>query len=229
HNIHDAVNYHAQKQGKFDISDMYRYPLPDTLGIHIDRHDGRAIETVAAGSPAAKAGLKAGDVITHVDGQPIISIADIQWVLDAKPKGDASVTLTVRRGGNAADYTVHMAAGWKKADFTWRGSMWAVRPRPGFWPPLLKDEEIKARGLDPSRKYMKVNWINQDLPEGQSAYKAGLRKGDVILAVNGKEVDWEPKELHVYMRTQMKPNDTLRLTILRGGQKKQIDYELTFK
>ena len=74
---------------------------------------GAAITQVRAGSPAAKAGLKAstgttavggedyptgGDVITQVDGKSVTSAADLQQLIDAKKPGD-KVTLTVVRAG----------------------------------------------------------------------------------------------------------------------------------
>jgi putative serine protease PepD len=74
---------------------------------------GAAITQLRAGSPAAKAGLKAstgttavggedyptgGDVITKVDGKSVASAADLQQLIDAKKPGDR-VTLTVVRSG----------------------------------------------------------------------------------------------------------------------------------
>jgi regulator of sigma E protease len=57
----------------------------------------RAVDRVDAGSPAARAGLRPGDVIVAVDGKPVKSFASIHDQIAAS-KG-RSVTLTVSRGG----------------------------------------------------------------------------------------------------------------------------------
>jgi len=59
---------------------------------------GAVITKVEPGSPAQKAGLRPGDVIEEVDGQPIRSLASLQEVLYLIRPG-AQVTLTVVAGG----------------------------------------------------------------------------------------------------------------------------------
>jgi putative serine protease PepD len=59
--------------------------------------DGAAIQSVGAGSAAAKAGLKAGDVVTKVDNEQITSTASLIATIRGYRPGD-TVTLTVQRG-----------------------------------------------------------------------------------------------------------------------------------
>ena len=54
---------------------------------------GALITSVTENSPAAKAGLKAGDVITAIDGEPVTSPGDITRVLNKKETGDVSLTV----------------------------------------------------------------------------------------------------------------------------------------
>jgi putative serine protease PepD len=69
------------------------------LGVSIDPTASSArIAEVKSSTPAAKAGLKAGDVVTAVDGKTIVSGDDLTRAIDAHKPGD-SVTLTYRRGG----------------------------------------------------------------------------------------------------------------------------------
>ena len=65
---------------------------------------GAAVGAVTAGGPAATAGLKAGDVVTAVDGKPIEGSADLVAAIAAKAPGD-QITLTVKRGGDTTDIT----------------------------------------------------------------------------------------------------------------------------
>jgi putative serine protease PepD len=76
------------------------------LGIRIEDVSGGArVTQVVSGSPAAKAGLKTGDVITAFDGRTITS-ADVLTAAVFNAKSGQSVTITVRRGGA----TKHLSA-----------------------------------------------------------------------------------------------------------------------
>jgi C-terminal processing protease CtpA/Prc len=61
--------------------------------------DGYAVMDVAAGGPAATAGLAVGDVITSIDGRKPgeLSLADARKLLRTTSTG-TSVAMTVRRG-----------------------------------------------------------------------------------------------------------------------------------
>jgi putative serine protease PepD len=69
---------------------------------------GALVQVVAAGSPAAKAGLKVGDLIVAIDGQAVQSYGElVSRIRDHKP-GD-KVTLKVVRGGNETTITATLA------------------------------------------------------------------------------------------------------------------------
>ena len=69
------------------------------MGIHIeDTADGAKVISVVAGSPAAKAGLKVGDVITSFDGHETTS-ADALTAAVFNAKSGDTVTVTVHRDG----------------------------------------------------------------------------------------------------------------------------------
>ena len=54
---------------------------------------GVLITSVTENSPAAKAGLKAGDVITAVDGEKVDSTGDVSRVINKKQEGEVSLTI----------------------------------------------------------------------------------------------------------------------------------------
>jgi putative serine protease PepD len=66
---------------------------------------GARISKIVAGSPAAKSGLKVGDVITAFDGHPVTSADDLTAAVSAAKVGDKA-TVTVRRGGSTEHLTV---------------------------------------------------------------------------------------------------------------------------
>ena len=65
---------------------------------------GAIIQEVTPNSPASKAGLKAGDRVTSVDGQAIQSYSEMVARIRAHQPGD-KVSLTVERGGNQTTIT----------------------------------------------------------------------------------------------------------------------------
>jgi serine protease Do len=78
------------------------------LGVLID--DGKAGPTVRQampGSGAATAGIKAGDVITHINGQPVRSMVELQGTVRKYRVGDV-VKVTVRRADEKLEFSVRL-------------------------------------------------------------------------------------------------------------------------
>jgi serine protease Do len=73
-------------------------PLTKQLADHFGVTGGSLINDVRENSPAAKAGLKAGDIITEIDGKPVRGDRDLIRDMGEKKEGD--VTLTIVRNGN---------------------------------------------------------------------------------------------------------------------------------
>jgi serine protease Do len=79
-------------------------PLSKQLAEYFGVSEGILITSVVENSPAAKAGLKAGDVITAVDGEKVDSPGDVTRAINKKE--DGSITLTVVRDHNSRSVTV---------------------------------------------------------------------------------------------------------------------------
>jgi putative serine protease PepD len=62
---------------------------------------------VSKDGPAALAGLKAGDVVTRIDGRPVVGEDDIQQALAERDAGQ-EVTLDYKRGEAAAQVKVKL-------------------------------------------------------------------------------------------------------------------------
>jgi serine protease Do len=76
-------------------------PLPPRLARELGRETGVEIVDVVEGSPAAKAGLRAEDLIVEVNGVPVSGVDDLQRLMAGELIG-ASVTLETVRGGRRA-------------------------------------------------------------------------------------------------------------------------------
>jgi putative serine protease PepD len=77
------------------------------LGIRVGdaQTSGAQVTSVVSGSPADKAGVKAGDVITAIDGDTVTSADDLTAIVGTHKPGD-SITVTVKRGGSTQKLTV---------------------------------------------------------------------------------------------------------------------------
>ena len=73
-------------------------PLTDQLAKHFNVTGGVLINNVRENSPAAKAGLKAGDIVVEVDGKVLNNDGDLMRAIGEKKDGD--VSLTIVRSGN---------------------------------------------------------------------------------------------------------------------------------
>ena len=72
--------------------------------------EGLLIEQVDANSPAEQAGIQAGDVMTHIDGQAIESVIGAIEQINRKPPGE-QVVLTLYRAGGTVETTVTLGTG----------------------------------------------------------------------------------------------------------------------
>jgi S1-C subfamily serine protease len=80
-------------------------PLPPRQAAAVGRHSGVEIVEVVAGSPAADAGLKAGDLIVEADGEAVADVGDLQRLMSGDRIGRA-VTLQVDRRGRFAELEI---------------------------------------------------------------------------------------------------------------------------
>ena len=76
--------------------------LPPTLATRLGRTAGLEVVQLLDGSPAAAAGVRAGDIIVSLDGRPIAGVGDLQRSLVGDLVG-RSIDVTLERDGTLAD------------------------------------------------------------------------------------------------------------------------------
>ena len=69
----------------------------------------KSAKAILAGGPAAKAGMKAGDIITSIDGRAITSPEELIVAIRAKNVGD-SIKVTFKRGSEIKTATLTLTA-----------------------------------------------------------------------------------------------------------------------
>ncbi|MGI9025913.1 MAG: DegQ family serine endoprotease [Burkholderiaceae bacterium] len=147
----------------------------------LPRPMGALVSDVESGSPAAKAGLKAGDVITKLDGREIDRSSDLPARISILKPG-STTHLQVWREGKASDLDV--ALGEFKDTTTVasadvpgdKGGRLGVAVRP------LRPEEARQLGSIAGGNGLVVE------ESSGAAADAGIQAGDVILSFNGQPV-----------------------------------------
>ena len=156
--------------------------VAESLGL--GKQQGALVTGVEAGSPAEKAGIEAGDIITRFDGKAIEKIADLPRMVGNTKPGTKS-TVTVFRRGSARDLSIQIAeiepdkSALKTSDKDAKPKSSSAAQQLGLTVSDLTDaqkKELKLRGG------VRVDTATE------SAARAGLREGDVILAIANAEV-----------------------------------------
>ncbi|MBK0391895.1 DegQ family serine endoprotease [Ramlibacter algicola] len=171
---------------------------------HLDKPEGALVANVQKGSPADKAGLKSGDVIRAVNGQPVVASGDLPALIGAAKPGD-KVDLKVVRQGKAVDLAATLATSNEKVAKADDSGGAASQGRLGLaLRPLDRDEQqqVGAAGL-----------LVEDVTG--AAARAGVQPGDVVLAVNGTPA----KSIEQVRGVVAKSDKSVALLIQRGEDK----------
>jgi serine protease Do len=152
--------------------------------IGLGKPAGAMVRGVEAGSPAEKAGIEAGDIITKFDGKVIEKSSDLPRIVGGTKPGSKS-TVTVFRRGTTKDLTVVVAE--IEADK-------AVAKAPAREEKPKASSAGQAFGLgvvdltDAQKKELGIKGGVKVEVTADAAARAGLREGDIILAVANVEV-----------------------------------------
>ena len=155
--------------------------LADSLGLA--KAQGAAVSNVEEGSPAAKAGVEAGDVILKIDGRVVDGSADLSRTIRGLKPG-SKVHLNVWRSGKARDLTVTVGEfkDEEEAKTASTGGSPKAEAKPGKLGLAVTDipaEQKKALKL--------AGGVAVEAVEG-AAQAAGIQPGDVILRVNNTDI-----------------------------------------
>jgi serine protease Do len=174
---------------------------------------GALISSVTPDSPAAKAGLEQGDVVTGVGGKEIKTTRDLARIVgDTKP--GQKLDLTVARGGGEKKVSVTIGE-LQEERVAEAGAQLGEEggPKIGLALAPITPQARVELGLDSNVKGAVVARI---LPESPAA-KSGLRPGDVILRVAGETVDGPEKAVGKLRAAQAEKKEAVPLLVMREG------------
>ncbi len=230
HQIGDARrDFYRQQKKPIPEKLLHPYPHPKSIGLILDPDQMATVKSVAPDSPAAAAGFRNGDAIELLNGQPLLSIADVQWVLNDIDPAGTSVKAVVNRDGREQNMTLPLPAGWRQADdIAWRVSSWGLRRMTtgGLKLETLSDEDRKQLNIGSHSMALRAEHVGQ-YGKHAVAKRAGFQKGDVIVAYDGQTDLMTPGALLAYGARHTKPRQKIRVTLLRDG--KRVTKQLTMQ
>ncbi len=184
---------------------------------------GALISSVEKGSAADKAGIEAGDVILRFDGKPVNSSEDLPRLVGSTKPGSKVVAQLIR---NKATRDVALVIGEMQEEArTAQGP--PQRRSPAAKP---SPETVTRHGLTLSeptaeqRGQLKINGgVLVEDAQGAAA-RAGIRRGDVILAINNQDV--KSVELFGQTLAQFEKGRVVALLVRRAANALYIPFRI---
>ena len=177
----------------------------------LKKAEGALVTQVEPNSPGAKGGLKTGDVITQLDGQPVSDAGELQVQVGQKQPGTA-IKLEVIRDGKNVSVPVTLEAMEKKDGDDESASSLQGKPR---WGLGLADLTADAREQLQAPQDLQGAVVGNVQP-GSPADNAGLQRGDVVLEVNRHPVKSASDAVEQLGKVE-KGKDALVLVWSNGG------------
>jgi len=190
--IDQLVQFGRVKRGKLGITAQ---PITPELieRFSLKQKRGVFIVQIEADSPAEQAGLKPGDIITAVDGQPVRTVEAVINRLGLVRLGQA-IDLTVVRNNREMAVTTTVAE---------------ISLTPALLQGVQFSEEKTSRG----RRYIAIASVEQ----GSALANSGLQSGDIILSVESQPVE-SIGELEALAAEASNSSEGLLLYVQRGRE-----------
>jgi serine protease Do len=177
------------QRGRIGVQiDQVTRDVAESIGL--GRPQGALVRSVESGSPADKAGIEAGDIITKFNGTAIDRASDLpRMVGNTKP--GAKVNMTVFRRGGSRDLQVTVAEFEQEATAKAGGSKpSAPEMKPQVSPAQQQIGIVVTELTAAQKKESKVKGgVRVEAVAEGAAQRAGVREGDVITAIGNTEIN----------------------------------------
>ena len=225
HQVGDAWREHQWVEKKSLPTEwIYAYPHPKILGLVMEPTKAATVKSVVEGSLAETAGFQAGDKLLSLDQQPLISVADIQWVLHQR-KEAGKLAFTITRAGTEKEIELALPENWKElGDITWRASTWGLRRMVtgGLTFEPLTDVGRQELGLDSQAVGLRIKHVGQ-FGEHAAGKRAGFKVDDIITHVDGLKQPLTESQLIARLLRSKRPGDKVAVELIREGKPLKLE------
>jgi S1-C subfamily serine protease len=196
--VDQLLKYGEVRRGRIGVTIQTATPdIAKAVGAPVGR--GVIINSVESNSPAAEAGLRAGDFIISIDGKPVADANDVRNHIGLREPG-SKVEVTYYREGHT--HTVTVTTGEPKVA--------ALDVRTAV--PQLAGARFTEIPADHPAKGRVEGLLAAAVEAGSAAWRTGLRAGDIVVAVNQQPVS----SVADLEKAISKNPGVLTLNILRG-------------
>ena len=183
--------------------------IAESLGLK--RPTGALVASLTAGSPAARGGLKTGDLIASIDGQEVEDPNAFDYRFATKSLG-GNARVGIMRSGKEITVTVALEP---LPDTPHDELVIAARsPFQGAKVSNLSPALADDLRLDPSTDGVVITAVT----DGSPAQSLGFHAGDLVVSVNNQKIG-KTRDLE---RATSQPSRAWRITIMRGGQQMSV-------
>ena len=188
-------------------------PIAKSLALNPDQPTGALVASVTPNSPAAKAGIKQGDVILSANGHPIKTVHDLPRLVAATPIGQ-KLDLTIRRNGKEMTVAATIAEMKDQEQVAANSGTGSQEKATSLG--------LQLSAIDPAlrRRYHIPKEVEgavvTNVTSDGSAATAGIEPGDVIVQVDQKPVK-TPQQAAEELR-QAAANGNILLLLNRQGK-----------
>lgn len=220
HDVKEIANTELRRTNSWKREMIWRFPLPDNLGLVLEVDRGNVVEKVQANSPAARLGMQKGDRVQRLHDVPIHSLADAQYALDRAPAA-GEVEVSWLRDGRTHTGKLGLAEDWRRSDISWRRSMLHLVPSARVSGRDLTAAEKKLLGLSPKQLAFR-----QQYPVHSQAAAAGVLQNDVILGFDDKTLELDCNDFIHHVRQSYLVGDKVTVQVLREGKRLSLPMTL---
>ncbi len=221
HMVGDAfrASFRSQNQA---VPQEWVYPQPsaEVLGLLLATDDVVRVESVMPDSPAASAKIRASDVLVALNGQPLISIADVSWALHRAPDA-GTMSVRLQRDGKEVETSLELPADWRqKSDIARRAGTWPMRAMAfgGMKLEDLDDAERNELGIAKDTMALRIIHVGEYGPHA-AAKKEGFKPKDVLVEVGDLKTRTTESALIGRLLQQHRPGEKLPAVVVRGSER----------
>jgi serine protease Do len=225
HQIGDAVrDFYRSRNEPIPDHILNPYPHPKSVGLILDPHHRSLVKSVTPDSAAEAAGFRVGDEILSLNQQPILSTADVQWVLHNTPTNGGVIPGEIRRGQKNVTLNLSLESGWRlKDDISWRVSTWGLRRMTlgGLRLEPVDASERGSQGIPDNGMALRVTHVGQ-YGAHAAAKNAGFQKDDVLVSFDGRTDLLTDADVLRYGVTNRTVGEKVPVEVIRSGNRVQM-------